>query len=331
MKTADPNPELRNFPSEVVELLRSQIHPAPYNPRKITPDGRKRLKRSIKKYGVVGGIVVNTQTGNTIVGGHQKVAVLDEMNRYDADTGDNDYPLRVELINVDPTTEKELNLTLNNSNVGGEWDIDALAAIMPDVSYKDAGFSEEDLHVIGVDYLLQTEAENHMANELDGLHNAALDATRAQRAAQGAGQPQTNNAPSQQQTGGAEPATATSGVTEGVDSFYDESADGDGDSNTDDEHQDPEGEPSPEDLEAQRQAKIAHNKEVKRKVMEQATAAAADMEAYVVLSFDTWQAKADFVQRFGFGPNEKFIKGEVFDQRCERVFDDGNELEENDE
>lgn len=47
------------FSSKSIELMRSQIHPSGYNPRQISDEGRKQLKRSIKKYGVVGGIVVN--------------------------------------------------------------------------------------------------------------------------------------------------------------------------------------------------------------------------------------------------------------------------------
>ena len=110
--------ENRYFNSKTVELRRSQIKPSSYNPRTISPEGRKQLKRSIKKYGVVGGIVVNQSTGYTIVGGHQKVSVLDELNKYDEATHENDYNLRVELINVDAKTEKSLNVALNNPNIG---------------------------------------------------------------------------------------------------------------------------------------------------------------------------------------------------------------------
>ena len=141
------------FNSKSVELKRSQINPASYNPRTISDEGKKALKRSIKLYGVVGGIVVNQATGYTIVGGHQKVAVLDELNKYDKSTHENDYTLRVELINVDEKTEKQLNITLNNPNVGGNWDFDALARIVPDIDWKDAGLTDADLNMIGVDYL----------------------------------------------------------------------------------------------------------------------------------------------------------------------------------
>lgn len=154
------------FSSEIVELKRSEINPASYNPRTISNEGRKALKRSIRKFGVVGGIIVNRQTGNTIVGGHQKVDILDEINKYP----ENDYNLRVELIDVDLATEKTLNVTLNNLNVGGSWDYDALREIIPDIDYKDAGFTDADLNMIGVDFMLQTEEQNSMADALAELN-----------------------------------------------------------------------------------------------------------------------------------------------------------------
>ena len=42
--------------SESVELNRSAIRFADYNPRKLSDESRKTLKRGIKKFGLVGGI-----------------------------------------------------------------------------------------------------------------------------------------------------------------------------------------------------------------------------------------------------------------------------------
>ena len=60
-------------------------------------------------------------------------------------------------------------------------------------------------------------------------------------------------------------------------------------------------------------------KDVKRQVREQAIDRAEQMDAYVMLSFDTFKAKAAFCERFGYDPYEKFIKGEVFENQVERV------------
>ena len=215
------------FTSSSVELRRSQIRLADYNPRIISDEGRKALKRSIKRYGIVGGIVVNKQTGYTIVGGHQRVLVLDELNRYVPDTQENDYILRVELIDVDLKTEKSLNVTLNNPNVGGDWDDEKMRQLIPDIDWKDAPLTDAD-------------------------HQAEVQLRKAER-------------------------------------------------------------------EMERARNIAHMKEVKQRVKDAAVKTAENMEAYVMLSFTDFQAKASFMERFGYSPYEKIIKGEVFDEQVERI------------
>lgn len=239
------------FSSTIVEVKRSEIHPADYNPRKIDEQGKRMLKRSMKQFGVVGGIIVNSQTGNTIVGGHQKVAILDEMYKYP----DNDYSLRVEMISVDRKTEKTLNIALNNGNISGSWDYDALARLVPDIDYKDAGLTDADLNMIGCDFLLQTEEENSLAGALEEMMQPVTEQKEAEKAAK----------------------------------------------------------------QLERAEKVAHMKDVKQQVKEQAQETAANMDAYLMLSFDTWEAKAAFCERFGYGPYQKFIKGEVFDNQVERV------------
>lgn len=259
--------ENKYFNSKSVELKRSQIKPASYNPRTILDEGKKALKRSIKLYGVVGGIVVNQATGYTIVGGHQKVAVLDELNKYDKSTHENDYTLRVELINVDEKTEKQLNITLNNPNVGGNWDFDALARIVPDIDYKDAGLTDADLNMIGVDFLLQTEEESSIADELENMMSPIVEQREAEKAERKAER------------------DAVKAAQE----------------------------------EAERAAKVAHMKDVKQQVKENAQKQTENMDAYLMLSFDTFAAKAAFCERFGYDPYTKFVKGEVFDEQVERV------------
>ena len=53
--------------SESVEVTRSELFVADYNPRKLSDEARKSLKRGIKKFGLVGGIPVNKRIGMTIV------------------------------------------------------------------------------------------------------------------------------------------------------------------------------------------------------------------------------------------------------------------------
>lgn len=279
--------DLTMFPSETRVVWRSEIHLSTYNPRTISKDGKKQLKRSLKNFGVIGGIVVNVQTGNTIVSGHQKVALLDEKYGFsEANPGENDYQLKAEFIDVDEKTEKEMNIMFNNPNVGGSWDMDALAKLVPDIDYKRAGLEEADLSLIGLDFLYQTEGENQLASALDDMMAPVEQKRAAEREARKA----------QRQ---AEKEAAKAKAAEQQDEEPDE-----------DEEQDPE---------ADRAAKVAHMKDVKQQVRKAAQEKAENMDAYVMISFDTRARLAAFLDRFGFPQDIRFIKGEVFDEMIERI------------
>lgn len=249
--------------TESVELRRSQIRFADYNPRTLDEEAKKSLKRGIKKFGLVGGVTVNKRTGFTVVSGHQRLTVMDELQKYDPKTMENDYKVRVDVTDVDEKMEKELNILLNNPNAQGRWDYEKLAQLIPDIDYKDAGLTDADLNMIGVDYLLQTEEENNIADALDDLMSPIVEEreeAKAERAAERAMQ-----------------------------------------------------------QEMEREAKVQHMKDVKQQVKESAMAKAEEMDAYVMLSFSSWSAKAEFCERFGYPAEMKIIKGEVFAEQVERI------------
>ena len=275
--------DLSMFPSETRIVWRSEIHLSAYNPRTISKDGKKQLKRSLKNFGVIGGIVINEGTGNTVVSGHQKITLLDEKYGYSEDNPtENDYQLKAEFINVDEKTEKEMNIMFNNPNVGGSWDMEGLAKLVPEIDYKRAGLEEADLSLIGLDFLYQTEGENQIANALDDLMAPVEQKKAAEREARKAQRKAEKEAAARE------------------------------DSEDDDEEQEP-------DPEADRAAKVAHMKDVKKQVKEAAQAKAENMDAYVMISFDTRKRLAAFLDRFGFPQDIRFIKGEEFDDMIERI------------
>ena len=53
----------------------TDLKPAGYNPRKITDEQLKRLKKSLQEFGDLSGIVFNCRTGN-LIGGHQRIKCL---------------------------------------------------------------------------------------------------------------------------------------------------------------------------------------------------------------------------------------------------------------
>ncbi|WP_160067643.1 hypothetical protein [Sphingobacterium bovisgrunnientis] len=132
--------------SEPVTLKRSQITLAHYNPRKISPEAKKQLKANIKRLGIMGGIIWNEATGN-LVGGHQKIAILDEINKYPT----NDYDVTVEKVNLSEKEEMEQNIFLNSKSVQGEFDSDLMANIITDIDPLLAGLDEYDLTMLSLD------------------------------------------------------------------------------------------------------------------------------------------------------------------------------------
>lgn len=300
------------FNSEYRVLKRSQIHPADYNPRTIDPEGKKNLKRSLKKFGVLGGIVVNSRTGYTIVGGHQKVLLLDEEFGYP----DNDYEIRAEVIDVDEATEKTINVTLNNPSVGGQWDYDKMRELIPDIDYKSAGLTDADLSMIGVDFLFQTEQENQIADDLNALmaeanqkHAQEVEQRKAERAMEreaARAYAEANGTP--------QPQYYSDDPDDEDEEFDDEEFNGNGNTNYTPTTQAPQFDP-----EEDRARRIAQMKELKQNVKDKAAERAQNMDAYIALSFDTWDAKAEFCERFGINPLDRFVKGEWFGEMVERV------------
>ena len=136
--------------SETVVVKRSEISPADYNPRKLSDEARKKLKANIKANGLIGGLVYNEQTKN-LVSGHQRLSIADEINKYNPETKENDYEIKIEKISVDLKKEKELNIWFNSASVQGTYDYKKLAQIFPDIDADLAGLDDVDLSMIEVE------------------------------------------------------------------------------------------------------------------------------------------------------------------------------------
>lgn len=125
---------------EHIEISRDQLKNAPYNPRNISAEARKRLRKNIAKVGMLAPIVWNKVTGN-IVGGHQRIAVLDSLHT------SRDYRLHVAAVELDEKTEKAQNIFMNNERAQGEFDLDKLAHLFKEdkISFEDSGFDAAEI------------------------------------------------------------------------------------------------------------------------------------------------------------------------------------------
>ncbi len=153
--------------SAPIEVKRSEINFADYNPRRITEEARRTLRKGLKTFGLVGGIVVNRKPGNgeyTLVSGHQRLTEMDAIQGYPK----NDYLVRVEAVELSDKQERELNILLNNPSAQGEWDYDRLAEIIPDIDYTVAGLTDADLAFLQPQSLDGVEAPGF--DDLDSFH-----------------------------------------------------------------------------------------------------------------------------------------------------------------
>ncbi len=125
----------------------NQIKPAEYNPRKHDKETANQLKESIKRFGVVDPLIINTAPArkNVLVGGNFRLQVLKELGYKQVPT--------VAVHIPDLEKEKELNIRLNKNQ--GEFDFELLAEF--DESFlKDIGFDSAELDDIFAEETVET-------------------------------------------------------------------------------------------------------------------------------------------------------------------------------
>ncbi|WP_444341272.1 hypothetical protein [Phocaeicola plebeius] len=249
------------------EIQRSIIKFANYNPRKIAPEARKNLKANLKRIGLLGGVVWNEVTGN-LVSGHQRISIMDEVNKYNSDTKENDYLIRVEVVHMDEKTEKEQNIFMNNRNVQGEFDSDMLKELLDGIDYNYAGLNDFDLNMLGVgdiDFAVNDEiwSKDNILN--DSLYS--IDEI-TKEGEENKGINRSNN-------------------------FYEDS----------------------------KENQIARHNEVQKikdRISNQNSFEKDNgMLSYVVLSFNSPTERANFMEMFGYGFDERYIDGNEFMNRIE--------------
>lgn len=93
------------------------LEPHPRNPRYLSKEDAKHLKRSISKFGLIDRPVITTD--GLIIGGHQRIKVLHELGHSEVECW---------VVDGDDLTDEEideLNIRLNKNQ--GDWDWDKLA------------------------------------------------------------------------------------------------------------------------------------------------------------------------------------------------------------
>ena len=290
-------------------VRRSEIQFASYNPRVISEDARKKLKKNMQTVGLLGGVVWNIRTGN-LVSGHQKVSIMDAVNRYNPETGDNDYEFRVEVVDFDEKTEKEQNLFMNNKAVQGTYDDDMLRSLLSEIDYVNAGFEDMDLQILGLgDY-------GDFDNMDFGFGDDDEDGTETEITSESESEP---SAPGQTEN---KDWSKESVVGERQDlAIHDEMTKESGENHKLDRSTD-----FYSDNEANQIARHNEVQKIKDRIASQNDVDKdGGMLSYVFISFKTPSEKVLFMEEYGFDPMAKYVNGEEFQHKWEFGDDDEDE------
>ena len=116
-----------------------ELNPAPYNPRKWSEEAVAQLTDSIKSFGLVDPILVNSSPDrkNVVIGGHFRLKVAKDLGIKEVPVVYVDIP--------DIEREKELNVRLNKNL--GDWDYELLAEF-DETLLSTIGFDSEEIDAI---------------------------------------------------------------------------------------------------------------------------------------------------------------------------------------
>lgn len=158
----------------------NDLKPAAYNPRKITDAQLARLKKSLEEFGDLSGTVFNVRT-QTLIGGHQRGKVFDPDSKiikkpHTDKTGTVAYGYietpsgRMTYREVDWPEDKEKKANIAANKHGGEFDDDALKALLEDLKLEDPldidliGFDTKELDIIMADLVKKKAPERQYDN-----------------------------------------------------------------------------------------------------------------------------------------------------------------------
>lgn len=145
----------------------SDLNPAKYNPRKMLKPGDKefeKLKNSIQSFGYVELIVVNEANNNTVISGHQRLAVMKHLGETEAECV---------VVSMNEADEKALNIAMNK--VTGEWDVDKLAEVMDSLKELDYDLGKTGFEPPEIDQLFSQVHDKNIKDD-DFDEDKALEA-----------------------------------------------------------------------------------------------------------------------------------------------------------
>ena len=80
-------------------------------------------------------------------------------------TPETDYEIKVEAVELDDKTEREQNIFMNSPSAMGEFDMEKIKVLVPEIDYKAAGLSEADMNIYGIS-VMQDEISSELSDTL---------------------------------------------------------------------------------------------------------------------------------------------------------------------
>lgn len=151
-----------------------ELNRATYNPRiDLIPGDTEyeSLRRSINTYGMLIPVIWNKRTNN-VVGGHQRLTVLENEGETEVD---------VSVVDLDETQERQLNVALNK--IEGGWDEEKLAELLLELG-EDAtltGFTQQEIDSLtnDIDSLIDDDTVDEELKAIEELFNVSLTFDKA--------------------------------------------------------------------------------------------------------------------------------------------------------
>ena len=129
----------------------SELQPAPYNPREdLKPEDAEyqKLKRSLEEFGYVEPVIWNESTGY-VVGGHQRLKVLQQLGESEIDCV---------VVDLPEEREKALNVALNK--ISGAWDMRKLKELLEDLQGTDIDLTLTGFDIGDIDAMLSDDDDD---------------------------------------------------------------------------------------------------------------------------------------------------------------------------
>ena len=146
------NQEMKIKTRKISDLIRAE-----YNPRELTKEQQNQLTDSLKRFGLVDPIIVNTHKDrkNILVGGHQRMKVWESMGNETIPTVE---------VNLNLEKEKELNVRLNKNT--GQFDMELIQEHFETDDLIEWGFDAEELEFFEPEVLEAEEDDFSVPDEI---------------------------------------------------------------------------------------------------------------------------------------------------------------------